>query len=422
MSDTAKYFHWQPVILLPILILFILIFLPAVHVFAKTYYYDVTDYGASGNDKADDTTVIQKLLDEATADDTTVIKFPAGTYYISKTLYIQSNTKLQLDRKATIKRSDRGLTHNMLKTTDASHVSTGYPKYTLAHNITITGGTWDGGNISKSKQTSNLIYIGHSSNVTISNTTIKNCYGAHSVEFAGVKNGTIRNCNFYGFRYASDRYTSEAIQLDVCYKDRSAGEWTPGFDLDKTPCSNILIEKNTIKDYPRGIGAHHVLKGHYSSNITIRNNTIARSSSSTQGKCMTGILLMGTSKVSISKNTINHYYYGVTIKNSRRLSIKNNKLKYNTSGNLIFEGCDIKNSKRKFTVTKDTVGEQTFQYACPGITNGYVKTDGETYRFGSSSKEHTIELKNKLKNGQKVTFFGKDSWGNTYYRIYYVSN
>ncbi|MDE6759072.1 MAG: right-handed parallel beta-helix repeat-containing protein [Lachnospiraceae bacterium] len=420
MNDITKYFHPQPVILLPVFILFILALLSPINVFAKTYYYNVTDYGADGSDRKDDTSAIQKLLDEATENDTIVIKFPAGTYYISRPLYIQSNTKLQLNSKATIRRSNHGLGHNMLRTSDASHVSTGYPGYTLAHNITITGGTWDGGDISKAKQTSNLIYIGHSSNVTISNATIKNCYGAHSVEFAGVKNGTVKNCNFYGFRYDSDRFTSEAIQIDVCYKDRSSGKWTPGFELDKTACTNILIENNTIKDYPRGIGAHHVLKGHYSTNITIRNNKIARSSSSTQGKCMTGILLMGTNKVSISKNTINHYYYGIMIKNSKKLSIKNNKLKYNTSGNLILESCDIKSRKRKFTVTKDTVGEQEFQYTCPGI-KGYVKTDGETYHFGASSKEHTLELKNKIKRNQKITFYGKDTWGNTYYRIYYVS-
>ena len=378
MNQLQKHFHWSPFIQL-LFILIILTFLPSGHVFAKTYYYNVTDYGIDGSDRKDDTSAIQKLLDEATEYDTTVIKFPAGTYYISRPLYIQSNTRLQLDRKATIRRSNQGLGHNMLRTTDASHISTGYPGYTLAHNITITGGTWDGGDISKARQTSNLIYIGHSSNIT-----------------------------------------SEAIQLDVCYKDRSSGKWTPGFELDKTACTNILISNNTIKDYPRGIGSHHVLSGHYSSNITIRNNKIERSSSSTQSKCMTGILLMGTNKVSISKNTINHYYFGVMIKNSKKLSIKNNKLKYNASGNLILESCDIKSRKRKFTVTKDTVGEQEFQYTCPGI-KGYVKTDGETYHFSASSKEHTIALKNKIKRNQKVTFYGKDKWGNAYYRIYYVS-
>lgn len=415
MNHTIKHFFRHPVLLLPLLILFISALFPSGHVLAETFHYNVTDYGANGNDKKDDTDAIQKALDEATEDTLSIIKFPAGTYYISKTLYIQSNTTLKLDRKATIMRSNRGLEYNMLRTTDASYISTGYPRYTLAHDITITGGTWNGGNIAKARQVNNLMYFGHSSNITITNTTIKNCYGSHSLEFAGVKNGIIRNCNFSGFRYGSDKYDSEAIQLDVCYKD-----WAPGFDSDKTACNNILIEKNRITNYPRGIGAHHILKGHYSNNITIRNNTITRSSTSAQKKCKTGIFLIGTRNVSISKNTINHYRCGIMIKTSKKLRIRNNKLKYNTSGNLLLQNCDSKNINRKFTVTKDTVGEDELQYTCPGIVKGYVKTKGATYRFMKSSKEHNVTLKNKLQNNQQLTFYGKDKWGNQYFRIYHV--
>lgn len=415
MNHILKQLSWQPFLLLPFLILFISAFFPASHVSAETFYYNITDYGADGSDHKDDTSAIQKALDEATEDSISIINVPAGTYYISKTLYIQSNTTLRLDSNATIMRSDSGLKYNMLRTTDASHISTGYPRYTLAHDITITGGTWDGGNIRKAAKACNLIYIGHSSDITISNTTIKNCYGSHSLEFAGVKNGIIRNCNFSGFRYGSDNYTSEAIQLDVCYKD-----WAPGFDSDKTACSNILIEKNTITDYPRGIGAHHVLNGHYSDHITVRNNTITRSSASAQGKCMVGIFLIGTRNVTVSKNTINHYYYGIMIKTSKKLSIKNNKLKYNTSGNLILESCNVKNIKRKFTVTKDTIGKYALQYTCPGIVKGYVKTRGKTYWFKKASKKHNVILKDKLKKNQQLTFYGKDKWGNQYYRIYFV--
>jgi parallel beta-helix repeat protein len=351
---------------------------------------------------------------------TTVITIPNGTYYISKPLYIQSNTTLKLSKNAVIVRMDSALGRNMLRTTDAGHESDCFGKYELAHDITISGGTWNGGNIKKAKASSNLIYIGHSSNVTIKNTTIKNCYGAHAIEMAGVKDSTIRNCKISGFRYDSSNFTSEAIQLDICYESKQDGEWTPGFVLDKTTCKNIVIEGNTISDYPRGIGVHHQLKGYQVSNITIRNNTFKRSSASTQGKNVVGIFLWGVKNATISKNTFDHYYYGAMIKQSQKITIKSNKFKYNSLGNLIIDGCDKNNGKHTFRVTSSKVGKKTLKFACGLIKSGTVKTRGRTYKFKTTNGEVKIKLKNKMKANQKITFYGTDKYKNKYYRTYYV--
>ena len=253
----------------------------AYSVIGNTYYYNVNDFGAFGTDNEDDTHALQKALDQARDGVHVVITVPAGTYYISDVLYIQSNTTLNLDANATIYRSDSSLSNNMLKNSDAKHKSTGYKGYKLSQNITVTGGTWNGGNIYSSTKSTNLIYIGHADNVKITNTTIKNCHGSHALEFAGVQNGLISNCSFHGFRFGKNSYTSEAIQLDICYKSGST-KWTPGFTLDKTTCRNITIEYCTIEDYPRGIGSHHALSGVPYENIKIRNNTITRSSSTSK--------------------------------------------------------------------------------------------------------------------------------------------
>lgn len=388
----------------------------------NTYYYNVLDFGANGSDSANDYTALQAALDKARADRKLVVVVPAGTYYISKTLYIQSNTTLQLDAKAVIRRTESAMsTANMLKTADAKHKCTTYYGYTLAHDITVTGGTWDGGNIAAATATKDLIYFGHCENITISNTTIKNCYGAHALEFAGVRNSVIRGCSFTGFRYDTDWYTSEAIQLDICYKSGSE-QWAPGYTADKTTCKNIVIENNVITDYPRGIGSHHVLKGYEYENITIRNNQMLRSSASTQGKCMVGVFLMGAKNVTVSKNLINHYYYGIMIKQSTKLSVKNNKLKYNETANLVYESCDVSDLRARFTVTTDKVNTKKLVYTCSNLKSGYVKTGGKTYRFKKKAKKHTVKLKSKIKSNQKMTFYGKDKSGNQYYRIYYVSN
>lgn len=393
-----------------------------------TYYYDIRAFGAVPNDKTSDKTAIQAALDKAGEDHKIVVTVYGGLYYIGSTLCIQSNTTIQMDSASTIRRSKVSV--NMLKVADAAHKTTPYYGYTLGHDITITGGTWDGGDISKATVEKNLIYIGHSQNVTVSNTTIKNCYGTHALEFAGVINSTIKKCTFTGFRYAPDRFTAEAVQLDICDKDSSGAEWTPGYTMDGTTCKNITLSNNTFIDYPRGIGCHHVYSdgrnkngansGPYE-NITISKNKFKRSSASTQSLCSSGIFIMGAKKITISSNTIDRYSYGIWVKRSSGITLKNNKLKYNSNANIIYSGnTGIKDATVKFTVTQDKYKTKKLKYTCPTMKKGYVKTAGKTYRFKKAASTHTAKLKKKIKRNQKMTFYGQDANGNKFYRIYYT--
>lgn len=395
----------------------------------NTFYYDIRDFGAVPNDKTSDKTAIQAALDKAGEDHKIIVTVYGGLYYIGSTLCIQSNTTIQMDSASTICRSK--VTVNMLKVTDTAHKTTPYYGYTLGHDITITGGTWDGGDISKTTVEKNLIYIGHSQNVNVSNTTIKNCYGTHALEFAGVINSTIQKCTFTGFRYAPDRFTAEAVQLDICDTEISDGsQWTPGYTMDGTTCKNITLSNNTFIDYPRGIGCHHVYSdgrnkngansGPYE-NITISKNKFKRSSASTQSLCSSGIFIMGAKNITISSNTVDKYAYGIWVKRSSGITLKNNKLKYNSNANIIYSGnTGVKDAVVKFTVTQDKYKTKKLKYTCPTIKKGYVKTAGRTYRFKKVASTHTAKLKKKIKRNQKMTFYGQDAKGNKFYRIYYT--
>ncbi len=387
----------------------------AYKVVGNTYYYKVSAFGAFGNDKTDDTYALQKALDQSRSGVNVVIQIPKGTYYISNTLYIQSNTTLNMASGAKIYRSKSALGKNMLRNTDSKHKTSGHGKYTLSQNITINGGIWDGGDISKSKEGCNLVYIGHADNVKLIGTTIRNCHGSHALEFAGVQNGLVRSCKFYGFRYDNDLYTSEAIQFDTCYSD-----WAPGFTKDKTTCRNITVEKCTISDYPRAVGSHHVLSGAKYENITIRNNKIKRTSASTQGKSIVGIFLMGVKNAKITGNTVTGYYYGAMIKQSSKISMKKNTFRDNGIYNIAYSGNDTANKYVKFTVTKDKVKTKKLTFTAPTIKSGTMKTNGQTYKIRKVKKSHSVKLKKNLKKNQKVSFYGKDKDGNKFYRTYYV--
>lgn len=235
---------------------------------------DVTRTGADGTDTGDDWKAIQDALDTAMTQSGVEVYIPAGTYYLSNTLVIYSDTKLTLDANATLCMMKEGLVMLMNGGAQAG----GYGK---TQNITVSGGTWDG-NCTSGNVKETLIYICHAQGVHLSGMTIKNCCGSHFIEFAAVSGGTIRNCkisNFVlmnGVDYSdldSDTQTSgtsissEAIQLDFALENTSGG----AAPFDGTPCKSIEISGCTFSNCLSGVGNHHVEKVNQS--ITIKNNT-----------------------------------------------------------------------------------------------------------------------------------------------------
>lgn len=307
----------QSFIHITIFILLLLFFTLPAH--AQTI--NVTTLGADGSDTVNDKKAIQEALDTPSGDHLTVY-LPAGTYYISGPLYIHSNTTLHLDKDACIKRNAAGLEHNMLKNADADHKTDLTGSYDLSTNITIEGGTWDGGDIANATSARNLINIGHANHVVIQNTTIRNCFGSHLIEFAGVSDSQIRNCTLTGFRYRGSLLDSEAIQLDVCHSDED-GSWNPAFLADDTFCQNIIISNNTIRDYPRGVGNHHALDGKHNLNITIQNNTFVNTTSLGRH----AINLAGFDNTIVQNNSIQGYGWGVRAYSCNVVSLIHNNLK-----------------------------------------------------------------------------------------------
>ena len=310
--------------------------------------------GVNATDNKNDKFDIQCALDMAAAEHKLVVHFPAGNYYLSNSLYIHSNTTLKFDTGATLVRNsnsdagvaagttDRlGVNHNILKiapynTTTPSTVG-GYSN----ENITIEGGTFDGGIISAATDAANLLNLGHASNITIKNATFRNCYGNHLIELCAVQNAEISGCTFTGFRYVTSQITdgdgtvsyadasgdlAEAIQIDVAHKD-SKSAWTSAYKADDTACANISIHDNTFTDYPVAIGNHHALAGHHHSNITIFNNTI------TGTKAMnSGIKLYGCDNSTAKNNTITNYATGIKAAASTGFTITENNVSSATYG------------------------------------------------------------------------------------------
>ncbi len=233
--------------------------------YAKTIEVKLTD----GQDA---TKEIQAALDAAAKAGTkkkqALVKVPAGTYYISKTLVIGSNTYLKLDKKTYIKKN-KNAKDPILHMLHAKQGTKG--KYADNARITVEGGVWDAEYILYNSKTSGSVFMfAHTTKLKIINVTMCNSFGTHLLELGGVKDCTVKNCEFYGFKAADDKTQKEAIQLDVCHDSTLL---TYGEPYDDTPCQKITITGCNIHDYSRGVGSHIMVEGIYHKNIKITGNT-----------------------------------------------------------------------------------------------------------------------------------------------------
>ncbi|MCR5143119.1 MAG: right-handed parallel beta-helix repeat-containing protein [Ruminococcus sp.] len=257
----------------------------------------VKKYKADPEGKKDSRHAIQAALNYAgengSQNDRVMVYLPKGTYKISGSLKIYSNTDLLLDDDAKIvKCFDSGC---MLR-----NESSGAGGYSGAENISIRGGTWDGNTSSYGGAYAfSNIRIGHAKNILIRNTSIINNKNGHHLECGGVSGMTIENCYFGGY---SGSLLKEAIQLDImnCY-EVFAG-YAP---FDDTPCENVIIRNNTFKNLMRGIGSHTAVVGKYYTDITITGNTF----NNVNDLCM---MLYNYRRCSVTGNVITDCGAGIT--------------------------------------------------------------------------------------------------------------
>ena len=226
---------------------------------------DVTEarFGAVPDDGQDDWTAIQNALEYAKqTNETLVVRIPNGHYTISKALWIDSNTKLMLESGAVI--SCQGSTHLMLL--NGRRNMANWPGgYQRSENIVVQGGKWDGngqgGNVH-----SDLMFFAHAQNITIQGAELVNCCGNHFIEFAGVSNGTINNCEFRdfvrynGINYDTDEERSDVTAIsEVIQIDYTSGIGTDDADkpFDNTLSQYITVTNCSFENCMSGVGNHH---------------------------------------------------------------------------------------------------------------------------------------------------------------------
>lgn len=289
----------QNIIKTMIVIAFIAIMLPKQEVLAKTYTISPKSSLSSGcnydkssnyNSKTKTYFMVRSYLQQLEKDGGGTLVLKKGTYNITNSLYVPSNTTIKLeDGVKIVKSDDTGLSSfpaakSIFQIVPDTKYDGSKPvsKHNSSKNVVISGS-------SKGKATIDLkgiygaigIVTAHNTNVTIENITFKNVNTGHFIEVDAGKEILIQNNKFMN-ALETEMHNKEAINIDT--PDKETGgctvKWT---SYDQTPNEDITIKNNTFTNLERAIGTHKYSaskdkKGKYTqikyhTNINITNNT-----------------------------------------------------------------------------------------------------------------------------------------------------
>ena len=206
-----------------------------------------------------------------------VLVLTPGTYSVTNTLCIPSDTTIVLEDGATILKTDDTGSTDLVATASlfqtVSYTNSAkegvFKGYKGEHDIKILGeGT---ATIDLNNVVCQGIAAAHCNRLTISGISFKNMNTYHFIELAGNANVTISGNYFYGY---SESKTSrkEAINIDTPDKETHGFSqyWT---SYDKTPNKNVVISDNVFYSVECGVGTHKYSEGKAHKNVQILRNT-----------------------------------------------------------------------------------------------------------------------------------------------------
>lgn len=197
-----------------------------------------------------------------------IVDIAPGTYQLTETLWLYSNTTINAADATFIKTKAYGaMIENVLVNDNGG--------YDATKNIEIHGGKWDSTPLMHNNYGTESFRFIHASDIKISHVEICNVpRKSHLIVLAGCQDVKVSDSKFYGeYDYKKNVDYKEAIHLDVV----SNSVQLPGIQTDKGKVFwddlhsiDITVDGCEIYNFSRGIGSHTAVKGGFS-NITIKN-------------------------------------------------------------------------------------------------------------------------------------------------------
>ncbi len=202
-----------------------------------------------------------------------------GTYRIPSTIYVPSNTTIQLSAGTTLLKTKKTCTKKfkaassmfMLVPPSLGKRRGAVGGYGGAANIAILGAGGGQSVIDLAGIRNSLgIIAGHNQNVRIEGIRFTNMNNNHFIEMDANASSVIRNNEFLGAT-GTTRRSAEAVNLDTPdgLTDGFGSIWS---NLDATPNTDILVEGNVFANMVRGLGTHNFSGGRYHTRIAVVGN------------------------------------------------------------------------------------------------------------------------------------------------------
>lgn len=271
----------------------------------KTKPCDKTVHAKAYNKKTKNYWTIRSYLRKIERKKGGTLILKKGTYNITNTLYVSSNTRIILKDGAILKKTTKTGSKIMPAASSMfqfirdskSKKSGAVGKHNGEKNISLIGegtATIDLCGVKMGNKDVIGIIMGHNKNVTIENITFKNMRYGHLIELDAGKNITIKNCTFTGHK-ASGKYNKEAINLDTPDKKRTGfkSAWSK---MDGTSNDGVSITDCTFKNLEVGVGTHRYTGNSYHANVMISNCTFQKN--------QTAIRVLNWKNATITQNTI----------------------------------------------------------------------------------------------------------------------
>lgn len=334
----------------------------------KTKPCDNTVHARAYNKKTKNYWTIRSYLRKIERKKGGTLVLKKGTYKITNTLYVPSNTHIILKDGAVLKKTKTTGSKIMpaassmiqfLRDSRAKKKAV-VGKYNGEKNITITGegtASIDLCGLKMGNKDVIGIIMGHNQNVTIENVTFKNMRYGHLIEMDASKNVTIKNCTFTGHK-ASGKNNKEAINLDTPDKKRTGfkSQWSK---MDGTSNYGVSITGCTFSNLEVGVGTHRYTGNSYHTNVTISGCTFSND--------QTAFRVLNWKNATITQNTITNitpnarYPYAFFMAGVQGINFS-----YNT-----FKNCGTYGGTRK--------SKQLLQFWCGAGYNANQTTYGPTY-------------------------------------------
>lgn len=304
------------------------------------------NFSSTYNSYSDDYYALRSYMEYFEKHGGGTVKLLKGTYVLSGTVCIPSNTTIKLSDGATIKKTAKTSSSSsnnapgtgfMFVAPSKANVSGAYSKYNGVHDSGIVGTGTATIDYKKAPVGSIgcTIVMCHSKNIKITGITFTNLRYGHFIEMDASCDVLVKNCNFKNEIHDEYNSSSECINIDTPDKqtDGFHQTWT---SYDKTPNKNVTISYCKFTNVQRGLGTHQYSGDKYHTNINISNCSFT--------KCFNGgIGIMNWKDSVIQNNTFNGigkdtygnvlntefitHVRGLFVAGSSGLVIKNNSFK-----------------------------------------------------------------------------------------------